>query len=317
MSINSIQFTLDSSTMSLALSNGYASFSLEPLKKKLQHIFLNQEFGIVTNIPNSQILVCSGISGQSPFSDKVLCIYDEQISHVVLEIQDFSDTICNIYMWPKMFCVSTRTEVRLYTFDPPVLFCQFRTSPNAFGQCAFYCNDDQFIIAMTGRTDSMLRIVTSEPSENQDFSFECSQHGISKIVFNLDASLVATASSIGTIIRIWRTSNGEKIAEFRRGSTSAVINSMAFSPSSELLAVASNKKTLHIFDITNKTEQRSSLTWTIPVNVQFSIAFSSDGRLLCAFKTGQLYILDVSQKEKGVQLKQVISFGDSLDAFHV
>jgi len=53
----------------------------------------------------------------------------------------------------------------------------------------------------------------------------------------------------GTLIRIFSTSNCAKIAELRRGVDHAVIFSLAISPSNTLLAVTSDKSTLHVFDL--------------------------------------------------------------------
>ena len=53
----------------------------------------------------------------------------------------------------------------------------------------------------------------------------------------------------GTLIRVFSTSNCAKIAELRRGLDFAIIFSVAISPSNTLLAVTSDKSTLHIFDL--------------------------------------------------------------------
>lgn len=50
-------------------------------------------------------------------------------------------------------------------------------------------------------------------------------------------------------MRVFSTSNCTKIAELRRGVDHAVVFSLAISPSNNLLAVTSDKSTLHIFDL--------------------------------------------------------------------
>ena len=51
------------------------------------------------------------------------------------------------------------------------------------------------------------------------------------------------------MIRIFSTANWARIAELRRGVDHATIFSLAISPSSTLLAVTSDKSTLHVFDL--------------------------------------------------------------------
>jgi hypothetical protein len=53
---------------------------------------------------------------------------------------------------------------------------------------------------------------------------------------------------------VFATSNCSRIAELRRGVDHATIFSLAISPSSQQLAVTSDKSTLHIFDIPHPTK---------------------------------------------------------------
>jgi hypothetical protein len=64
-----------------------------------------------------------------------------------------------------------------------------------------------------------------------------------------DGQFLATASETGTLIRVFSTANCTKIAELRRGVDPAYIFSMSISPDSSMLAVTSDKSTLHIFDL--------------------------------------------------------------------
>ena len=59
---------------------------------------------------------------------------------------------------------------------------------------------------------------------------------------------------------MFATSNCARIAELRRGVDHATIFSLAISPSNQLLAVTSDKSTLHIFDIPHPTKPARSET---------------------------------------------------------
>ena len=61
------------------------------------------------------------------------------------------------------------------------------------------------------------------------------------------------------MIKIFSTANCAKIAEFRRGVDPADVFSIRFSPSSELLAVTSDKSTLHVFDLTKSGDMDFSV----------------------------------------------------------
>lgn len=55
------------------------------------------------------------------------------------------------------------------------------------------------------------------------------------------------------MIRVFSAANCTKLAELRRGVDHAVIFSLSFSPSNILLAVTSDKSTLHVFDVPHPT----------------------------------------------------------------
>ena len=64
-----------------------------------------------------------------------------------------------------------------------------------------------------------------------------------------DGEILATASEVGTLVRIFSTGNCAKIGELRRGVDHAIVFSISISPNNTLLAVTSDKATLHIFDL--------------------------------------------------------------------
>lgn len=67
---------------------------------------------------------------------------------------------------------------------------------------------------------------------------------LAALAFSPDGQL-ATASSKGTIVRVWR---GSELREtFRRGSYQARIYCLAWDPTSSLLAVSSDSGTVHLF----------------------------------------------------------------------
>lgn len=80
------------------------------------------------------------------------------------------------------------------------------------------------------------------------------------LALNRTGTIIASASEMGTIIRLHSTRNTALLHEFRRGLDRAIIYAMSFSPSTSTvtgnhhqynplrLAVLSDKNTLHVFD---------------------------------------------------------------------
>lgn len=73
---------------------------------------------------------------------------------------------------------------------------------------------------------------------------------------NPSGSLLATASDKGTVIRVFAVPNGDKVAEFRRGTYPAKIYHLAFNAVSTLLGVTSDSDTIHIFKL-NKNNNKT------------------------------------------------------------
>ncbi|KAF2298488.1 hypothetical protein GH714_023765 [Hevea brasiliensis] len=64
-----------------------------------------------------------------------------------------------------------------------------------------------------------------------------------------DGQLLATASTKGTLVRIFNTADGTLLQEVRRGADRAEIYSLAFSSTAQWLAVSSDKGTVHVFSL--------------------------------------------------------------------
>jgi len=66
---------------------------------------------------------------------------------------------------------------------------------------------------------------------------------------NKEGTIIATCSDKGTLIRLWDALNGEKWAEFRRGSDQASISHLVFDDESKFITVSSDKDTVHVFKV--------------------------------------------------------------------
>jgi WD40 repeat protein len=84
------------------------------------------------------------------------------------------------------------------------------------------------------------------------------QHEIVCIAMNQSGSLIASASTKGTLIRIHNSSTRLLLAEFRRGADTANIYCLNFNSDSSFLCVSSDKGTVHIFAIADQSINRKS-----------------------------------------------------------
>ena len=72
---------------------------------------------------------------------------------------------------------------------------------------------------------------------------------VGALTVNAMGTLIASASTKGTVIRIFSAEGGEHLQELRRGSNKAVISELKFHPTLYLIACTSNKTSIHLFEI--------------------------------------------------------------------
>ena len=72
---------------------------------------------------------------------------------------------------------------------------------------------------------------------------------IAALAVNNEGTLLASASTKGTIIRLFSVEGGDLLQELRRGTNKAEITNIIFHPSLNILAGTSNKTSIHVWEI--------------------------------------------------------------------
>ena len=150
-----------------------------------------------------------------------------------------------VRLQPGRVVVILRNWIRIYgTERIPNLLAKYPTADNPYGIC---CECGPRKIAFPGRTRGQVQLVDFE---RDDVSIiPAHSTALRALASSADGELLATASSAGTIIRVWSTSKHSRLVELRRGADNATIYSLGFNPSGTMLASTSDKGTLHVFDV--------------------------------------------------------------------
>ncbi|CCD53941.1 similar to WD repeat domain phosphoinositide-interacting protein 3 [Botrytis cinerea T4] len=140
--------------------------------------------------------------------------------------------------------VALLNSIRVYHFQSnPTLYQAYETASNPNGLCCLSAS----ILIFPGRTAGQVQVV--ELNSGNVSIIPAHTGALRALALSRDDEIIATASETGTLVRVFATSNCAKIAELRRGVDHADIFSISISPSGQLLAVTSDKATLHVFDI--------------------------------------------------------------------
>lgn len=159
--------------------------------------------------------------------------------------------------------VALETKVYVYDFETLILVEQFETSPNKNGILSVAPITNEVIYVTLAKGTGLVRIdrAKSEINKNthkQDtktVEFKVTESQVAQVALDHQGKRLAVTSQKGTIIRVYDVETQTLIDEFRRGSQTANIQCLAFSPDSSLLAVTSDHGTVHIFQIEGENKQ--------------------------------------------------------------
>lgn len=138
-------------------------------------------------------------------------------------------------------------EHRIFVYNLPDLrlTSSVQTISNPRGLCALSSSSRSCVMACPSENIGEIRVALYETKKR--FFINAHTSAIACIALCHDGSLLATASTRGTLVRLFSTTDGTKIQELRRGADKAVIHSIAFSAPSYWLVVSSDKGTIHVF----------------------------------------------------------------------
>ncbi|KAL8675687.1 MAG: hypothetical protein Q9186_007674 [Xanthomendoza sp. 1 TL-2023] len=224
-----VGFNQDSSCFAVGLDTGFCDF--------------NAGIGATEMLGKANYIALVGGGKNPKFPINKLIIWDDakQVAAVTLE---FRSQVLQTRLSRSQILVALLNSVSLYAFSsPPKKLSTFETADNPSGLCCLGSK----IIAFPGRTPGQVQIV--EMATGNVSIIPAHGSPLNAMTLSPNGEILATASETGTLIRLFSTTNCARITEFRRGVDQAHIFSLAISPSNTLLAVTSDKATLHIFDL--------------------------------------------------------------------
>ncbi|KFZ03582.1 hypothetical protein V502_10825 [Pseudogymnoascus sp. VKM F-4520 (FW-2644)] len=235
-------FNDDATCFSVGLDSGFCIFNSDPCELRVSRDF-NGGVGAVDMLARANYIALVGGGKQPKFPLNKVIIWDDAKQKAVITLE-FRTAVRRVRLTRQRIVVVLQNSVHVYVFSsPPEKVSISETADNPLGLC---CLSSQ-LLAFPGRTPGQVHLVELETGVVRIIPAHTSP--LRAIEISPDGEIMATASETGTLIRVFGTSNGARIAELRRGVDHASIFSISISPSSQMLAVTSDKSTLHVFDM--------------------------------------------------------------------
>ncbi|GAV67771.1 hypothetical protein CFOL_v3_11275 [Cephalotus follicularis] len=242
----SVSWNQDRSCFAAGTSRGFRIYNCEPFKETFRRVLKSGGFKIVEMLFRTNILALVGASANSQYPPNKVMIWDDQQSRCIGEFSFRSD-VRAVKLRRDRLVVVLEHKIYVYNFMDLKLLHQIETLANPRGLCCLSLHSNTSVLACPGLQRGQVRVEHFGLNMTKLIYAHDSQ--IACFTLTTDGLLLATASTRGTLIRIFNTLDGTRLQEVRRGVDRAEIYSIALSSNVQWLAVSSDKGTIHLFGL--------------------------------------------------------------------
>eukprot|EP00039_Didymoeca_costata_P025539 m.13763 g.13763 ORF g.13763 m.13763 type:complete len:414 (+) comp4921_c0_seq1:287-1528(+) len=258
--IRFLTFNQDASRLAVGTTTGSQTYSCDPMG--LVHNKGGEGSSIVEMLFSSHLVAHVGAGEGAASSQRCLRMINANTENLILQLC-YRSAILAVKLNRERLVAVLETSIyihdisnmhTLHTIDP--------TPRNDKGICALSCHPEgsehpgvNSFLAFPASDTTGEVYVFDVVNLKMVTPIEAHTSPIAALAFNPSGSKLATASTKGTVIRVFDPSKRVKLFELRRGlQTSAQIFSMAFNDTGSLLCVSSDKSTVHVFKLDAEPE---------------------------------------------------------------
>ncbi|CAI0552243.1 unnamed protein product [Linum tenue] len=257
----SVSWNQDYGCFAAATSSGFRIYNCEPFKETFRRDIRGGGFRIVEMLFRSNILALVGSEANSQYPPNRVLIWDDHQSRCIGEFS-FRSQVRAVRMSRDRIVVVLEHKVYVYNFTDLKLLHQIETLANPRGLCCLSHHPNTSVLALPGLYRGQVRI--EHFGLNLVKLVNAHDNHIACLTITMDGLLLATASTKGTLIRIFNTMDGTRLQEVRRGVDRAEIYGITLSQDVQWLAVSSGKGTVHIFSLRVRVGGEDSSTNSNP-----------------------------------------------------
>ncbi|KAL1549588.1 autophagy-related protein 18a-like [Salvia divinorum] len=236
----SVSFNQDASYFAAGTTDGFIVFkAADPFGEAFRRNFPGG-IGVVQMLFRFNIFA---LIGASKSGHNKVRIWDAHLNRGIGELV-FRSEVRAVRLRADRIVVVMLHKIYVYSFSDFELVHQIETLENRQGLCEI-SKAGQMVLLCLGEVRGFVRVI--QYATNKSTHVMAHTSSIACVALMDDGMLMATASTKGTLIRVFRTTDGSLLKELRRGSDRALVCSISFSASGRWLAVSSDKGTVHVF----------------------------------------------------------------------
>lgn len=239
-----VGFNQDSGCFACGTDSGFRIYNSDPFKETFQRDFNKGGIGYVEMLFRCNILALVG-GGRNPrYPPNKVMIWDDHQNRCIGELS-FRSEVRAVKLRRDRVVVVLEYKIYVYNFADLKLLDHIETAQNTKGLCALCPFSSNTVLVCPGLQKGHVRVELYDHKKTT--LIEAHESALACFALNFDGTRLATASETGTLVRIFDTATGAALQELRRGADRAEIYCIAFNPTSQWLAVSSDKATIHIF----------------------------------------------------------------------
>ena len=209
-------------------------------------IVLDGEISMVVMLYRTNILALLGSEINPIYNKNKVIIWDDYQKKSLSELK-FSQNILNIKLRKDKIVVICIDKIYVFSLSSFESIDIIETGENIHGVIGINYNIDNTIIAYPDKKKGKIKIKNYEKTTN--ILVDAHEKLIGNIVLTTNGDLMASATEMGTIIRIFNTENGNLLQEIRRGKEKAHIRCICFEQNNMFIAASSSRGTVHIWSL--------------------------------------------------------------------
>ncbi|XP_076891370.1 autophagy-related protein 18d-like [Bidens hawaiensis] len=242
----SVSWNQDYGCFAAGTNHGFRIYNCDPFKETFRRDLKSGGFGIIEMLFRSNILALVGGKSNTQYPPNKVIIWDDHQSRCIGEFS-FRSEVRAVKLRRDRIVVVLEHKIYVYNFMDLKLLHQIETLANPRGLCCLSHQVNTSVLACPGLRRGQVRV--EHFGLNMTKLINAHDSRIACLTMTMDGLLLATASTKGTLIRIFNTMDGTRLQEVRRGVDRADIYGIALSPNVQWLAVSSDKGTVHIFSL--------------------------------------------------------------------